>query len=340
MPRVSVLTIVYNGADYILDAIKSVRSQSFGDYEHIIVDDGSSDQTWEILQSQQDQKLKLFRQEKNKGLVATRNHAASQATGEYIAILDHDDTWHPKKLEEQIGIFENNNDASIVASRVRIMDSNSKIIGFKKHLSDSPNDLKVGLLVKNYLTHSSMMLKRGRTNTPMYIAEYPYCEDYFLAATLNQNSSIFIAPEYLTYWRIHDSLSSRKQGQMREYASRVKRNLLQAYGIEFSENEFALHQVFDEENIDNENLLEILPQVGAWLNKLRMQLCTNSSFDSTSVNKITQKIWFDFCSNHWKFGPEIWQAYQKHFNSKSDAILIQKKARLFFKSHAAIFYKH
>jgi glycosyltransferase involved in cell wall biosynthesis len=57
MPRVSVLTIVYNGAEYILDAIKSVRSQTFGDYEHIIVDDGSSDQTWEILQSQQDQKL-------------------------------------------------------------------------------------------------------------------------------------------------------------------------------------------------------------------------------------------------------------------------------------------
>jgi glycosyltransferase involved in cell wall biosynthesis len=101
---VSIITPTYNSAKFIAETIQSVQNQTYSNWEMIIVDDGSSDKTVEIVEqlSQFDNRIKCFKQEKNAGAGIARNKALTIAEGRYIAFLDADDVWKPQKLERQI----------------------------------------------------------------------------------------------------------------------------------------------------------------------------------------------------------------------------------------------
>lgn len=108
MPKVSVITPAYNAAPYLEETVKSVQAQTFTDWEMIIVDDCSKDKTYHIANAlaEKDPRIKVFQNEINSGVAVTRNKALDAATGEFIAFLDSDDLWHPKKLETQIKEME------------------------------------------------------------------------------------------------------------------------------------------------------------------------------------------------------------------------------------------
>ena len=107
-PTVSVIIPTYNRAKLLPRAIKSVLNQTFKDFEVIIVDDGSTDNTEEVINEFQkhNKRIKYIRHEKNKGAAAARNTGIKIAQGEYIAFQDSDDEWLPNKLEKQMEIFE------------------------------------------------------------------------------------------------------------------------------------------------------------------------------------------------------------------------------------------
>ena len=98
----------YNCEKYIEASIKSVLSQSYADWELLIVDDCSSDNTIEVIKSFKDKRIKLFVNDKNSGAALSRNRALREAKGKWIALLDADDTWMPNKLEEQLSFMINN----------------------------------------------------------------------------------------------------------------------------------------------------------------------------------------------------------------------------------------
>ena len=104
-PRVSVILPTYNRAQLIAQAIQSVLDQTYQDFELIIVDDGSKDETEEVVNSFDDERIRYARHEENKGANAARNTGIAMARGEYIAFQDSDDKWLPEKLERQMRIF-------------------------------------------------------------------------------------------------------------------------------------------------------------------------------------------------------------------------------------------
>lgn len=108
MSRVSIITPAYNAAPYLEETVKSVQAQTFTDWEMIIVDDCSKDNTFSIATSlaEKDHRIKVLQNEKNSGVAATRNKALDAATGEYIAFLDSDDLWLPQKLEKQVEFMD------------------------------------------------------------------------------------------------------------------------------------------------------------------------------------------------------------------------------------------
>ncbi len=108
MSRVSVITPAYNAALFLEEAVKSVQMQTFADWEMIIVDDCSTDSTFQIasLLAKEDKRIKVFQNERNSGVAFTRNVALDAATGEYIAFLDSDDMWLPQKLEKQVEFMD------------------------------------------------------------------------------------------------------------------------------------------------------------------------------------------------------------------------------------------
>lgn len=110
MKLVSIITPVYNAELYIEKTIKSVISQTYSNWELIIVDDCSTDNTMKIVEKycKIDDRIKLIRHQQNQGVAITRNTALAEAKGQYIAFLDGDDMWLPKKLEKQLSFMENN----------------------------------------------------------------------------------------------------------------------------------------------------------------------------------------------------------------------------------------
>ena len=104
MNKVSVITPAYNAAQYLEETVKSVQAQTFTNWEMIIVDDCSTDDTYELAKSlaYEDERIKVLQNEYNSGVAATRNRALDIATGEYLAFIDSDDLWLPEKLKKQI----------------------------------------------------------------------------------------------------------------------------------------------------------------------------------------------------------------------------------------------
>jgi len=110
MGLVSVVTPTYNRADRIHRAIESVLAQTHEDWEHLIVDDASTDETRSVVESYDDDRIRYFRHETNRRQAAARNTAIETAEGKYVAFLDSDDEWRPTKLEKQVAWIENRNE--------------------------------------------------------------------------------------------------------------------------------------------------------------------------------------------------------------------------------------
>ncbi|MBA2526444.1 MAG: glycosyltransferase [Pyrinomonadaceae bacterium] len=126
MPKVSIITAAYNHVRFIRQSVESAQGQTYRDFEHIVVDDGSSDGTADVLKSFGDQ-ITYIRQE-NRGAHAAINRGIRRSSGEYIAILDSDDAWLPNKLERQMQAFEEHPEAGLVYAQAYIVDDEGHFI--------------------------------------------------------------------------------------------------------------------------------------------------------------------------------------------------------------------
>ena len=106
---VSVIMPNYNGEKYLKETVESVLNQTYKNWELVFVDDCSKDNSLELIKSFQDERIKIFKNEKNSGAAKTRNKAIREAKGKWIAFLDSDDLWMPNKLEKQLAFMEENN---------------------------------------------------------------------------------------------------------------------------------------------------------------------------------------------------------------------------------------
>lgn len=129
MPQVSIITPCYNASRYISQTIDSVLTQTFTDWEMIIVDDGSKDDSSEIVEKyvKKDSRIRLI-QQPNGGSASARNHGIREATGRYIALLDADDLWLPQFLEKQIEFMKEKKAICVYSSYKRIDENSNEIL--------------------------------------------------------------------------------------------------------------------------------------------------------------------------------------------------------------------
>jgi len=128
-PTVSVIIPTYNRAHLVGRAIQSVLNQTYQDFELIVVDDGSTDNTEEVVKGFNDARIRYIRHDENKGLPAARNTGIEAARGEYIAFLDSDDEWLERKLEKQIALFEQlDSQVGVVYCRWYVMDDDTGFV--------------------------------------------------------------------------------------------------------------------------------------------------------------------------------------------------------------------
>ena len=177
-PKISVIMSVYNGEKYLREAIESILNQTFTDFEFIIVNDGSTDNSLEIIKSYNDERIKIINNEKNIGLTKSLNKALAQARGEYIARQDADDISLPSRFEEQIKYLEEHPDVVLLGTSSYNIDESGKIIGKKIALAKPTMG---NLFKENQFIHGSVMFKKEVVDELGYYNElFNYSQDYEL----------------------------------------------------------------------------------------------------------------------------------------------------------------
>src|SRR5215471_3351125 len=132
-PKVSVVLSSYNHAKYLRQSIDSVLSQDFSDFELIIWDDASTDNSWEIISSYKDGRIRAFRNETNRFIDHFRQAISEVARGEYIAIHHSDDIWDPEKLNKQVAVLDANPFYGAVFTWVQIIDEDGQSFQDRDH---------------------------------------------------------------------------------------------------------------------------------------------------------------------------------------------------------------
>ncbi len=202
-PKVTVFIPVYNREDYISDAIDSVLTQSFSDFELLLIDDGSTDRSLELIESYRDPRIRVERNESNLGIPRTRNRGLELARGEYIALLDSDDRAYPQRLAKQVEILDRHPDYVQVGSWCRMMDARGQPLKKIKRQPIMPQDVDAQLLFRCALSNRSIMARTEILRRYRYRNDYPRCQDYDLHVRLARGHKMANLPECLVYGRIH-----------------------------------------------------------------------------------------------------------------------------------------
>ncbi len=177
-PLISVIIPTYNRGWIIKEAIVSVLAQDYLNFELIVVDDGSTDITHDILNSYQKNILVL--RQNNKGVSSARNRGLAEASGHFIAFLDSDDTWLPQKLSRQVDFFHSNPDALICQTEEIWIRNNVRVNPKKRHKKPSGMIFEPSLSLC-LVSPSAVMIKRNLfEEVGLFDETLPACEDYDL----------------------------------------------------------------------------------------------------------------------------------------------------------------
>ena len=212
MPWVSIIIPTYNRRDFLREAIRSVLEQSFRDFELIVVDDGSDDGTREMIQREFPGLLTYLYQE-NQGVSRARNRGLKLAQGEFVAFLDSDDLWLPRKLERQMAFMQSHPKAQICYTDEIWIRRGVRVNPKKKHAKYSgwiyPRCLPLCII-----SPSSALMRRGLLEeVGGFDEELPVCEDYDLWLRISARHPIHFLPEKLIVKRGgHQDQLSRRWG--------------------------------------------------------------------------------------------------------------------------------
>ena len=195
MPRVSAIIPTYNRKAFVQEAIASVLAQTYTDYELIVVDDGSDDGTGEALKQYGARVRYVYQQ--HQGVSTGRNHGLELASGEFIAFLDSDDLWLPKKLALQVAFMDQNPDAQICYTDEIWIRRGKRVNPQKKHAKYSgwiyPQCLPLCII-----SPSSALMRRGLfTEIGVFDPDLPVCEDYDLWLRVAARFPVFFITEPL-----------------------------------------------------------------------------------------------------------------------------------------------
>lgn len=240
-PLISVILPVYNAEDHLDEAISSIATQSEGDFECLLINDGSTDGSLDILESwqQKDARFRVISRE-NKGLVATLNEGVRLSVGRWIARMDADDICRPERFSEQLR-FAQQNGLDIVGARCRVFGARSGVDNYP----ETNAECRAGMFLwKTPFCHPLVMAKREVFELFPYEARFGHIEDMELWARMVISSPFKMGnvPQVLLDYRLHDKqISSLHADRQMEEVNLLVEWLFRSAGFDCSEEEFVLH---------------------------------------------------------------------------------------------------
>jgi len=330
-PAISVNMPVYNGAKFLRQAIDSILNQTFADFELIIVDDGSIDESIAIIESYTDIRIHLHKNSYNRGLAYTRNKAKENSLGKYIAILDCDDIAISNRLEKQYLFLEKKTDYVLVGAWIDFIDENGMLTGEGMQYTVESQVLKSQLFFGNYFAQSAIMIKRSIFNEFEYEEKYAPAEDYFLWSQISFKYNIANLQETLVHYRIHQNSISNQKILVQEHSvkSTFVFHLSHLKLINLNENQFILHYniLRNKYNCNSITLYE-KNEILRWLRLLKKRNGIYNIYDKKFFEHNLQIYWnvyFDYLSTFQlgiKAIPFIFDSFNKELNLKVKILFI------------------
>ena len=254
-PLVSVIMPVYNAEKYILDAVNSIRNQTYQNWELILIEDGSTDCTLDMIQNIEDPRIIVKKNVCNEGIAYTTNIGISISKGKYIALLDDDDIALPMRLQVQADYMESHPEIDILGAKSFDIDENGKIIKYGQPPRNNPQYIKAMLLFRNvdFYNGTAMIRKEFIVKHNLYYLEGCLgMQDFKFYIESSKKGNISSIDEYVLKYRRHEDNQTlkvrEKLGKERALLySKFQRQSLEDSGFYLTEEQFQLVvKAFDE----------------------------------------------------------------------------------------------
>lgn len=233
-PTVSVIMPTYNREELLPRAIESILAQTYKDFEFIIVDDGSTDNTMHLLKqyADKDKRIRVFRNAQNKGIAYSRERGLNSARGKYIAIMDSDDVSTPTRLEKQVAFLEKSPDVAVVIGLTKNVATNN--VWWR---TTDPQEIIFTMHFDNTIGNPQTMIRRSflTRNNIHYKMNYAASEDYdFFKQIIFAGGKIIRTNDVVLAVRYHNENPYAYYVQQSANRARVSKEFLSRYGIDWS----------------------------------------------------------------------------------------------------------
>lgn len=292
---ITVLIALYNSEKYIKQTIESLTNQTFKNFEILIINDASTDNSIDVVNSINDERIRLLHNDTNQGICLTRQRGIEEAKGKYIAILDADDLAMPNRLEKQFLFLENNPEIVLYGTNAHFIDENDAAIDHVHNLNCDPDLIKIMLLFANQFINSSVLCRR---DVMLNVGGYkkPIAEDYDLFVRIAENYKTANLNEKLVAYRMHSGSDSRTKKDL--YAIAEKEILAYQYKkLNIDKTlEYIPYLLFHKNNksINKKDIFPFFNTILKYNNSLKI-------YDKTLFENIFFKIWIELILHHKKF---------------------------------------
>ena len=305
-PKVMVLMPVYNGEKYIKDAVDSILSQTYRDFEFLIINDGSTDGSMEVLKTYKDPRIHIVHNEKNLGVILTLNKGIDLAQGEYIARMDCDDISLPERLEKQVSFMDAHPEIAACGTWLETMDTRESILRYPV----APDIIKCRLLFENSMAHPSTIIRTHilREDNLRYDPDYKHAEDYQFWVKISRRHLLTNIDEVLYRYRIHDkNVSVVHKGVQLDSANKVRKGQLMDLGIEATEEKLALHS--DISMWKSQISEEFLSKAHGWLTEIQKANERSRIYNPQTLQGELARRWYAMCSKAATRGLKTWRIF-------------------------------
>lgn len=292
IPALSVVMPTFNAAQYIVGAVNSVLNQTFTDFELLIIDDGSTDNTAEILNKfKVDKRVRIIRNDKNKGLIETLHQGYELSRSPFIARMDADDICNKQRFKLQLDFLKANSEIGIVGGSIRFFGN---VIPHTFQFPGNHKSIWPAMLFYCPLAHPAIIFRRELVDKGLmrYDSAFTHAEDYHLWSKLLQKVKVANVHEVVLNYRLHDKQVSSDSSSKQYAASvEVRKQMLIESGVSPTDVEITLHEsILRECPLSKPDYLE---KVAQWFNRIEKTNIKSKYWDPFELHVLLKSKFID-----------------------------------------------
>ncbi len=318
---------VYNGARYLQEAIDSILAQTLTDFELLIVDDGSTDNSVELVAAYADKRIRHIQNPENIGIARTRNRALELASGQFIALMDCDDVSHRDRLRQQVDFMQANPAVALCGTWVRMLGAARQVLWRCPLGSDF---IRGSMLFACPFGAPSVMLRKEHVQTlsQCFDSDFDSAEDYDLWERIAAQFPTVNIPRALLDYRIHPGqISDTHHSEQKDKAWRVQLRLLRQLQIEPDQHDKNTHLSIGLGYYRGESSLDI-GAVGAWLERLYQANASLAVFPVQDFKRVLAARWYLANLAAVRQAKIGWRNYGSSYLSQAEPRPVRKRVRL------------